>query len=135
MQASLQVSTRSLPFWDVTRHILVIYRRFGTAYRSHLKGQAVFFDRLKREDGTIICPETLVNNWQSAPRKIPEKRRSNLVNFKWIRISYLKFLSALIPDIWPRSIKSKVAHFSFFSGLIILYISWYFRNHKFLVCR
>jgi hypothetical protein len=62
-------------------------------------GQAVFFDRLNLEDGTTICPETLLNNCQSAPRKIPEKSRSNLVHFKLIRISYFKFLSALLPDI------------------------------------
>jgi hypothetical protein len=34
-----QINTRPSLFWDVTRPtVVVIYRRFGAAYRSHLQG-------------------------------------------------------------------------------------------------
>jgi hypothetical protein len=56
--------------------------KFRTAYRSHFKGQAVFLDSLNFEVGTIVSPETLLNNCISAPRKNPEKIRSRLVHFK-----------------------------------------------------
>jgi hypothetical protein len=33
---------RTALFWDVTqRRVVILYRRFGTMYRSHLKGQEV----------------------------------------------------------------------------------------------
>ena len=32
-------ATRSAPFWDITqRPGIILYRRFGTTYRSHLQG-------------------------------------------------------------------------------------------------
>jgi hypothetical protein len=39
--ASTAVQTTSSPFWDVTHRRLVVgYRRFGTAYRSHLQASS-----------------------------------------------------------------------------------------------
>jgi hypothetical protein len=46
-------------FWDITqRRVVILYRRFGTTYRSNLKGSSYhevmksFLDFLTREDGT-----------------------------------------------------------------------------------
>jgi hypothetical protein len=54
------------------------YRRFGTIYQSHFKGQAVFLDCLTLQMGPVVCPETSVTNYQSTLRNIPEERRSHL---------------------------------------------------------
>ena len=38
-QASAAMLLRSALFWDITqRRVIILYRRFGTTYRSHLKG-------------------------------------------------------------------------------------------------
>ena len=43
---------RSSPFWEVTqRRLVVIYRRFGTTYRSHLQGSS----SPRRMPGTMRC--------------------------------------------------------------------------------
>jgi hypothetical protein len=58
-------------FCDITRRwVLVIYRRFGTTYRSHLQGP-------------MGCPETSVQNSHSTLHNIAQERRSNLVSVKF----------------------------------------------------
>ena len=63
-----QECTRDLrTFGTFTRPRVVIpYRRFGTTFRSHLRG------------GPIIRPETSVRNYHSRLRKTPEECRSHL---------------------------------------------------------
>ena len=40
---------RSALFWDITRRrVVIVYRRFGTAYKFHFQGSRV----LNLEDGT-----------------------------------------------------------------------------------
>jgi hypothetical protein len=48
---------RSALFWDITRRrVVIVYRRFGTTYRSHFQGSRVLEKILLRlltlEDGT-----------------------------------------------------------------------------------
>ena len=60
-------------FWEVTqRGLVVIYRRFGAIYRSHLR------DCLITEDGADSVPKRPKNNYQSTLRNIPEERRRHL---------------------------------------------------------
>jgi hypothetical protein len=41
-QASAEMLMRSALFWDITqRRVVILYRRFGTTYRPHFKGQDV----------------------------------------------------------------------------------------------
>jgi hypothetical protein len=48
-QASAAMLPRSRLFWDITwRSVVIVYRRLGTTYRSHLHGSRV----LTSEDGT-----------------------------------------------------------------------------------
>jgi hypothetical protein len=58
----LQKLTRnkSLLFWDVTQRSLVVsYRRFGTAHRSHLRGQGVVQEDLYSESfESVLEPKT-----------------------------------------------------------------------------
>jgi hypothetical protein len=47
----------SAPFWDITeRQVVIVYRRFGKTYRSHLQGlgspNLFFLDFFIVEDGT-----------------------------------------------------------------------------------
>jgi hypothetical protein len=61
-------------FWDITwRRVVIIYRRFGTTYRSHLLESEVRKEPLKM--APIRCPETSANNYHTTPPNIPEQRR------------------------------------------------------------
>jgi hypothetical protein len=74
----LRVFKRSELFWGITRApAVIVYRRFGTTYRSHLQGSRGFSNSWPLKMGTIRCPETSVNNYHSTPRNIPEERRSH----------------------------------------------------------
>jgi hypothetical protein len=56
-------------FWDITqRRVLVLYRRFGTTYRSRLQGSSST-KKHTLEDGT----ETSVKDNPSTLRNIPEE--------------------------------------------------------------
>jgi hypothetical protein len=58
-------------FWDVTRlRLVIIRRRFGTAYRSHFQGPESPRRMLVCPD----CPETSVNNYKPVPHNIAERR-------------------------------------------------------------
>jgi hypothetical protein len=62
---------RSALFWGITqRRLLILYRRFGTAYRSHLQRTSW---PLKMGP---TRPETSVKDYHSTLRYTPEKRRS-----------------------------------------------------------
>ena len=60
-------------FWDITqRSVVVLYRRFGTTYWSHLEGSRPL------KMGPLGCPEMSVQNYQSAMCNISEEGRSHL---------------------------------------------------------
>jgi len=68
-------------FWDLTQHRMVVcYRRFGTTYRSHLRGPSsysswtVWFLKMC----PIGCPKTSVTNYQSALSNTLEGRMSHI---------------------------------------------------------
>jgi hypothetical protein len=73
---------RSELFCDVTqRRVVILYRRFGTKYRSHLQGsrgptRIFFLDLWALKMGPIRCPETSVKDYHSTLRNTPEERRS-----------------------------------------------------------
>jgi hypothetical protein len=95
---------RSALFWDITwRCVVIVYRRFGTTYQSHLQGSRVrescgnclptFWDNVSVPSsrvenprrlsdswhlkmGPIRYPETSVNNYHMMLCNIPEERRS-----------------------------------------------------------
>jgi hypothetical protein len=70
LQSQGKSAKRSLLFWDVTqRRLIVICRRFGTTYLSHLLGSL--------EDRTHRLSRTSVN-LPSTLRNIPEEIRSHL---------------------------------------------------------
>jgi hypothetical protein len=59
--------------WDVTQRIWVVsYRRFGTTYQSHFKGQAVQ-DPWQLKMTLKRCPETSVPSYQSTLLNIPQE--------------------------------------------------------------
>jgi hypothetical protein len=63
--------------------VVILYRRFGTTYRSHL--QKSESPRIKLSSwtswplrmGPICCPETSVKSYHSTLRNIPEEHRSH----------------------------------------------------------
>ena len=62
-------------FWNFTQHrLVVIDRRFGTIYRSHLQGSSSL---LTLENGTDRLSRN-VGNYQSTLRKIAEELTSHL---------------------------------------------------------
>jgi hypothetical protein len=79
-QVSVAKYLRSMLFWDITQSVVLIYRRFGTTYRSHLQGSRI--QREKRLDswpfktGSIGCPETSLRNYHFTLRNNPEERSS-----------------------------------------------------------
>jgi hypothetical protein len=53
------IISKSALFWDITqRKVVILYRRFGTTYRSHLQGSShirrILVGFLDLEDGTDI---------------------------------------------------------------------------------
>jgi hypothetical protein len=55
-QASATILMRTALFWDITRHrVVIIYRRFGTTYRTHLQGSR--------------CPMTITTLHHVIPQK------------------------------------------------------------------
>ena len=81
------------------RRMVVSYWRFGTTYRSHLRGLSnprrmpehlgtpcsrySPWNALPSKMGPIGCPETSVRNYHFRLRKIPKERRSHL-NYTYI---------------------------------------------------
>jgi hypothetical protein len=64
-QASAAMLMRSAFFCDITRRrVVILYRRFGTTYRSHLQGSRVREEKSRTlwplKMGPICCPETSV---------------------------------------------------------------------------
>jgi hypothetical protein len=78
-QASAAMLTTSALFWDITRRrVVIVYRRFGKTYRSHLHGSRVRLGKempglLTREDGTDTSWN--VGKHHTALRNVPEERR------------------------------------------------------------
>jgi hypothetical protein len=88
-------------FWDITQCcVVIVYRRFGTTYRSHFHGSRVrvgkkeiqqpmnlryrlldfflsYLDSWHMKMGPIRCPETSVNNCHTTLCIIPEEHRSH----------------------------------------------------------
>jgi hypothetical protein len=55
-----KVTLRSALFWDITlSRVVILYRRFGTTYRSYLQGSRIP-DFLTIEDGTDWLPRNVV---------------------------------------------------------------------------
>ena len=78
-ETSTAKQMRSALFWVVTRRVVIIsYRRFGTAYRSHLQGWRILFVKMV----PICYPETSVRNCHYSLRNNPEKRSSLLLSWQ-----------------------------------------------------
>jgi hypothetical protein len=70
---------RSVLFLDVTQcWMVVLYRRFGTSYLSHLQRPFSSWTSWPLKMGPIGCPETSVQNYQSTLRNIADARRFHL---------------------------------------------------------
>jgi hypothetical protein len=66
-------------FWYITqRWVVVLYRRLGTTYRSHLQVTLTCWISWPLKMGPIGSPETLAQNLHSTLCNIPEERRSHL---------------------------------------------------------
>jgi hypothetical protein len=77
-QASAAMLMRSTLFWDVTRRrVVILYRRFGTMYQSHLQGSGSprRKDFLTPEDGNDTLSRKSVKDYHSTLCNIPEERR------------------------------------------------------------
>jgi len=83
---------RSALFWVIMQRIVVIsYRRFGTAYRSHHQGTRLRSEYwvmsyrrfgttyLEHRIGPIVCPETSARNYCYSLRNNSEERSSELL--------------------------------------------------------
>jgi hypothetical protein len=68
--------TSTLLLDNTQRWVVVLYRRFGTTYQSHLQMYYWIYWPLKM--GPIGCPETSVHNCHSTLRNIQQERRSHL---------------------------------------------------------
>ena len=64
-------------FWGIMlRRVVIVYRRFGTTYRSHIQG-STSWTSWPLKMGPIRRPETSVKDYHSTLRNIPEERRSH----------------------------------------------------------
>ena len=90
-------SLRSALFWDITkRRVVILYRRFGTTYRSHLQGSRSTIFLL----GPISCSETSVQNYYSTLCNIAGQRRSYLQHGVTMKS---RILYSLLPNYWCRT--------------------------------
>jgi hypothetical protein len=66
-------------FWDITqRTVVILYRHFGKKYQSHLKRVKKSKKIWRLKMGPIGFPETLLQNYPSKQRNIPEERTDRL---------------------------------------------------------
>jgi hypothetical protein len=76
---------RSALFWDITqRWVVIVYRRFGTTYRSHLQRsrsprRLSSLTSWPLKIGPIGCPETAVQYYHSTLCNIAQERRSHFI--------------------------------------------------------
>ena len=93
---------RSALFWDIMqRRAVILYRRFGTTYPSHLQGS-----RRSLKMRPLGCPESSVQNYRSTLRNVPEDRRCHLHSggsLKWrFKIHFvLLFLNGFFISVAP----------------------------------
>ena len=79
---NVKMRVRSALFWNFTQYRMVVpYRRFGTAYHTHLRASSSprknsWTGPLKMEP--IDCPETSVWNYYFSLPKIPKVLRPHL---------------------------------------------------------
>jgi hypothetical protein len=112
-----RIVVRSALFWDITqRRVVILYRRFGTTFRSHLQGwrspirvgsrlNRVFFLQAFYSSwtswplkmGPISCPETSVNEYHSTLRYTPEERRSHQHRGGSLKLRIIGFSSSVPP--------------------------------------
>ena len=108
---------RTAFFWVITQRVVVIsYRRFGTTYRSHLRGLKV---------GPIVCPETSVINYHYSLRNNPKARSSHLLGGGILGITPLLTLILLTWRKWwapNNASKQQMGFNSGFKGLIHLVV-------------
>jgi hypothetical protein len=65
---------RSALFWDITRrHVVIVYRRFGTTYRSHLYGSEVRIGKKERK----LQAWNKIFFWYSSRRYFTQKKYLN----------------------------------------------------------
>jgi hypothetical protein len=88
LQASAAMQMRSALFWGITQcRVLIVYRCFGTTYRSNLQGSRnSCWTSWLLKMGPISCPEMSLNNYHSPLRNIPGERRC-LGNWLYLRLS------------------------------------------------
>jgi hypothetical protein len=93
-QASAAMQISSALFQGITqRWAVVLYRHFGTTYRSHIQES-----RSSRRTswtwplkmGQIGCPETSVQNYYSTLRNISVQSRSQFGNISFLKSKYIK---------------------------------------------
>jgi hypothetical protein len=88
-QAPATMLIKSVVFWVITRrHVVIIYRRFGTTYRSHLHGSR--FQVVKKacwQWNWTLYPPPLSSHWLSSHRTFPH--HAMLSSFFVKRISFL----------------------------------------------
>jgi hypothetical protein len=70
------IRDRSALFWHITqRRLVILYRRFGTTYPSHLQGSRSPIRSWPLKMGPIRCPETSAKDYHSTLRYTPGQRR------------------------------------------------------------
>jgi hypothetical protein len=82
LQASAAVQMRSEPFWDLTQRILeIIYRPFGTTYRSHLQGSSTT-SSLKMESTAVPKRRYIISNIRCV--RSPERADLGWKEAEWV---------------------------------------------------
>ena len=108
----LQVRTypnlRSAIIWDITqRRMVILNRRFGTTYRSHLQGlrSPIPWTSWSFSMGLIGWPETHVNDYHSTLRNNPEEHRSYQYRCGSLKSFPNLFIITSTTRIWTKSQK------------------------------
>jgi hypothetical protein len=95
---------RSALFWDVRqRRAVISYQCFGTSRRSHLQGSRVFFSFWNSGPltmGPTGYPESMVWNYHSTLRNIPEQRRFYVNMFQKHRLNEKLIKYIITAIIW-----------------------------------
>jgi hypothetical protein len=98
---------KSALFWDITeRRVILLYRRFGTTYRSHIQRS---WTSSSLTMGQIVRPETSVNDYHSTSRNSPEQRRSHQHSGRRLKSRIFSFPVLGFPSIYLLNILSETS--------------------------
>jgi hypothetical protein len=108
-QASAAMLMKSSVSWGIMqRRVVIVYQRFGTAYRSYHGSRVWTLDSWPVSMVPIRCPETSANNYHTTAHSVPEDRRFPLSQIFALFRNALREFSVYLPVIGMCSVRNSI---------------------------